>query len=375
MKLLLISPLPPPVGGIANWTEDILNYSKEYCDKLNVIHLNSSLILRKITDLRLGSRIIYGIADSIRISKKLVSMLNKVHPDLIHLTSSASFALLKDLLILRIAQKKNIPVIVHFHFGRIPNLAKQKNIEWRFICKVVNRSKKVIVIDENSYFSLVNEGFNNIVLIPNPLSNEVLQYSINNPKPQEILRLKKILFVGHVIKEKGIFELVKACAELENINELIIVGPYEEKAKAEIQNIAEKREKGNWVRMTGAISHVHVLELMNSSPIFVLPSYSEGFPYVVIEALSMKCAVIASNVGAIPEMLNIKSNQPCGICIPSQNVEKLRLSLDHLVNHPELAENLAQLGSNRVSEKYAIIKVFETYYEVWRKSISIDSNY
>ena len=126
LKVLLCSPLGNNgVGGISRWTQHILGY----CNSINTeIELEHSYTYGKVvyggTGLLL--RIYYGINSYLPFLKKLSRKLNCKNYDVVHFASSASISLVKDIFSLYIVRKKNVKSIIHFHFGRIPNLFEKK---------------------------------------------------------------------------------------------------------------------------------------------------------------------------------------------------------------------------------------------------------
>ena len=365
MKLLILSPLPPPPGGIASWSINLIEYSSFFSDCYEIVHQNTALKYQKKLQSNLLNRIYFGILESIRIIYELKTNIKKYSPDIIHLTSSAALALIKDFFIIRIALKKNIPVIVHWHFGRIPTVSVQKNWEWKLLIYIIRKSHTTVVIDSKSYNALIKAGFTNIVNIPNPIGIQLEQnintfFSSINQRRQN-----RLIFVGNIIKNKGVFELIEACTRIPLVNELLLIGPYGSLLKQELINIAKKRENGEWLNFYGILENDLVLEQMRITPILVLPSYTEGFPNVVIEGMAMGCAIIASDVGAIPEILDIVSEKPCGICVPAHNVEKLAEAITLLVTNHLKAEILGKNGREKVLKNYTLNKIVEKYKSVW----------
>jgi glycosyltransferase involved in cell wall biosynthesis len=371
IKILLISPLPPPVGGIASWSVNFLNYYSKNQTKWEVIHQNTALTNRKITNTNIWNRLIGGIKDTCEIITNFSKNLDIIQPDIIHLTSSASLALLRDILLLHFVKRRKIPVIIHFRFGRIPTLANSKNWEWRLLCKVIHRSNKVIVIDQNSFETLLHVGFTNIVNIPNPISQELEEEAQNRKDLPNIRKKGRIVFVGHVVPAKGIFELVEACTSINEVKELLIIGPYENVIKAELISVAKKRENGCWLRFLGTLGKDEVLHHLHISSILALPSYTEGFPNVIIEAMAMSCPVVATDVGAITEMLNTYNKNPCGICVKPKNVEELSSALSSLIRDPENAKRMGQNGIKRVLTNFTFTNVSQMYEKVWKDAFTL----
>jgi len=368
-KVLLVSPAPPPVGGIATWSLNILKYYTENKTKWQIFHQNTSSKNLDITNVSAWRRLYKGIKDSHKLLSEYRKKINTIKPDVIHISSSASFALLKDILLLRIAAKRKIPVITHFHFGRIPQLAVSKNWEWQLLCSVIRKSQMAIVIDDKSYQTLVSEGFKNIKNVPNPISVELEAKVRSQLDHQNSIRKGSVVFVGHVERNKGVFELVEACSIL-NINELLIVGPYEIGIKNELVKLSRKRDNGSWLKFFGSLNERDVLNHLRNASMMVLPSYTEGFPIVITEAMSMGCPVIGTDVGAISEMLGIKSDHPCGICISPKKVEELSSALLTLMNDPEKAKEMGQNGINRVLENYTFTSLSSLYEQVWLNALT-----
>jgi glycosyltransferase involved in cell wall biosynthesis len=289
----------------------------------------------------------------------------------IHLTSSGSLALLKDYHILKLASKFKVPVVMHWRFGRIPELAIKKNWEWRLISYLISKSAYSIVIDQNSYLSLINGGHKNVTYIPNPVSEDLAKLARKNEKLARNVDEGEIVFVGHIEKEKGVYELVEACTTCVVVKKLILIGQFLETDKSQLEAIASNRGDGTWLTFAGEISIEQVYLKIQSSELLVLPSYTEGFPNVILEAMAMACAVVATDVGAIPQMLNINGESPAGECVAVKDIEALRTTIEKILSNKELCFNYGQNGLSRVLEYYTLETIFNQYVEIWRKSSMI----
>lgn len=357
-KILLISPLPPPVGGIASWTVNILDFIRRKEKNYELIHLNSAIKSKRITDTRVISRIINGTQDFITQYKTVVNLLKKNKPTVVHITSSASLALFKDYLFARLFKRKGIRSVIHFRFGRICELKEKQNWEW-FLLKIVMRSyDEVIVLDLQSYKCLFSSGIKNIHLVPNPISNNLLK-AVNNIKSDKKRDKGVILFVGHIIESKGVYELVKAVSDLKAVKELRLIGPYEIYVKNELIKLANTEE--NKIKFINPQPIEQIIEEMASCEIFVLPSYTEGFPNVILEAMVTACPIISTNVGAIPDML--KEN--AGICIPAKDTDALTKSIKKLIDYPEQAELMGKNAKKFALENYQMGHIVNRLEYIW----------
>jgi len=365
-KVLLLSPPINATGGIAQWAKNIIDYYYNLND--NSIKLSILPIIRSkfINANSFGfTRIFYGIIDYWQYIKQLKVSIKKENPSVVHITTSASFSLFKDLLIQRICKKYQIKNIIHFHFGRIPELYQKKDWEWKIIIKVINRSHKTIVLDDDSFNILINAGLKNIVLIPNPISPIILNFVEVNKHIKRIPR--NILFAGHLIKTKGIYELVDVCSLIDDINLTMIGKIPNDETKLNLLSIAQRKGNSDWIHLKGNLTTEGVIKEMLSASIFVLPSYTEGFPNVILESMACGCSIIATTVGAIPEMLNMSDeSEQCGICVEKQNINQLKIAIDTLLNNNELAETISTNAKKRVSEMYNMSIVWKQLVEIWK---------
>lgn len=370
MKILIISPLPPPIGGIAMWTTNILDYYREK-QEVQLIHLNSSVKNRNITRLDHYSRIQSGFKDSTHIFKNLFSIVKKENPDIIHITSSASLGLIRDFLVIVIAKLYNIPVVTHFHFGQIPQLKRVNNYEWRLLKKIASLSAAVLVLDMKSKDTLVSAGVLNVYVTPNPISRSI-ETSITNKlystDANNTERVKgRVIFVGHIVKNKGVFELVKACLLTKNVEQLRLIGPYENDIKNKLS--ALNRNKQIELIFTGVLSKESVLHEMKNASLLALPSYTEGFPNVIIEAMAMGCPIVSTDVGAISDILDIDSKNPAGDVVKPKDIQALSKSMSKIIMDHELAKTYTKNALNKVMNNYTLDKVCKLYDSIWKSVI------
>ena len=132
---------------------------------------------------------------------------------------------------------------------------------------------------------------------------------------------KKFLFMGWLIKEKGIYDLVYAFIKLKKIHrdaELYIAGDGPEKNSLEKLILEEGIEES--CKLIGWVDTNIKFTLLETCDTFILPSLSEGFPNVIIEALGAALSVVSTEVGSIPSQLNCHKDF---ISIPINNYKYL----------------------------------------------------
>jgi glycosyltransferase involved in cell wall biosynthesis len=170
-----------------------------------------------------------------------------------------------------------------------------------------------------------------------------------------------------VIKTKGVYELVEACSQIPNI-ELRIVGKCSHDVEMNLKEIACKKSDCEWLSIIGEVEHDTVLVEMLQADMFVFPSYTEGFPNVILEAMACSCPIVASNVGAIPEMLNI-GKDPCGVCFLPRSEEEVYKAIVSVVDNEQMKSNFAKKAKERVFSNYTIPVVWQQLTDIWRNNI------
>jgi glycosyltransferase involved in cell wall biosynthesis len=195
------------------------------------------------------------------------------------------------------------------------------------------------------------------VYIPNPVDASEFPPIARQDK-------KEVVFVGWIIKTKGVEELIEAWKSVKRAfpeYSLRMVGPYQEKYKDYIQTLIGSDHS---IILQGGVPHSEALEYINQCAVFLLPSYTEGFPNVILEAMMLKKAIIATNVGAIPEMLGDGS----GVLIQPRSSEQIKIALIEMLGSEDQAARCAENAFQRVNNLYRIETVFHQYDSVWNNS-------
>lgn len=356
IKVCLVSPLPPPYGGISHWTKLIFEHSKNL-DDISIKVVDTATRWRAVHDLRKWKRIIFG---SLQLTRDLLNIVKCIlywRPDVLHITTSGQFGIFRDLTTLFLAKLFKIPTIYHIRFGRLAELYKNPTLEWHLFSVATNLATKIISIDKSTYDVITQiSSIEKSHLIPNCFDPE----KIPKHEKQESLSQKNIVtYLGWIIPTKGITELINAWKKSHHPGwELILIGPGDEDY---ISNLVEGYS-ANDIQFIGQKSHAEAMKILACSSIFILPSHTEGFPNVIIEAMAIGLPIIASGVGAIPEMLN----ENCGIIIPPKNEEILASEIEKLIQNPSLRISISHAAKNKAYNQYSLTNIFERYKNIWK---------
>lgn len=363
MKVLLCTPYDlsgKTPGGISVWAKNIIEYNHIHpedvvidvldCTRTNSINENTGKL----------KRLYYGIKDYLNIIKQIKQKTKSHDYDVLHINTTASWSAIKDIVLCKLMKKRGVKAVLHYHFGRIPSLLKANDWECKLVRKSIKHAHKAIVMDHDSYKALLDAGFENVVEIPNPYS-PALEALVEKLRENIQRKPHRVLFAGRVFKKKGVYELVQACSQIEGI-ELRMVGPCEEVDKNKLLEIANH---GSWINFVGPVTQEKVIEEMVACDIFVMPTYTEGFPNAVLECMITRTPIIVTPVGAIPEMLDFDDN-PCGVKIRPQNVEDIVEAIRSTLDNETLKNELTDRAYHRIHKFYSLPIVGQQLYSVWR---------
>ncbi len=172
-----------------------------------------------------------------------------------------------------------------------------------------------------------------------------------------------VLYVGRMVREKGIFTLLDAFEELrKQLKDVSLVftgdGPLREDLAKEVL----RRGMGGEVHFTGFVDEPTLTSLYKSSAAFVLPSYYEPFGIVALEAMASRAPVVASDVGGLSELIQ---DGVTGLKVPAADPHALAKGLLRVLEDAAFADILRENAYRSVQNKYhwelVADKTIETY--------------
>ena len=351
-KVVMVAPLPPPNGGITNWVQLMVRYAKNKKDT-EFLHINTAPKSRGVDGRTIWDRIVISGLDMLRKNSELRKVLSKDAPEVVHMTTSGQLALLRDNLLLKTAVRKHIPTVYHIHFGRTKDIAAHNTTEWKLLKAAVLKAAVTIAIDLDTYETLRSCCPKaQIVYIPNPVDSSGL------PEPGEYS--ETLAYLGWIVPTKGIQELLTVWEYISRKYpnwQLKLVGPY----KLEYRQMLEKRYCMDRVVWTGELPHDQAMTAICDCGIFTLPSYTEGFPNAVVEAMALGRPIVATAVGAIPDMLA----NGCGSVVPAKEISALQNELETMLASEDLRKQMGKRARVKAVETYDIGIVFEQYVKLW----------
>jgi glycosyltransferase involved in cell wall biosynthesis len=173
---------------------------------------------------------------------------------------------------------------------------------------------------------------------------------------------KYLLFVGRLIYDKGIYELVEAFGSIAQKHpdlNLILIG--EEIEKEKLFTMLGRQGISDRVIFKGIVPYKEVAYYMKVAELLVLPTWAEGLPNVVMEAMAIGLPVVATNVGGIPEVLE---NEVTGLSVPAKNAEKLKEAIIRMLEDKTLREICAADAKKLIYDRFNVNKNVNQLYDL-----------
>ena len=174
------------------------------------------------------------------------------------------------------------------------------------------------------------------------------------------------VFVGRIVRDKGIIELVSAFDRLHKLyadTRLVLVGRREDDLDPVPLETAQRIDQGDGIEAVGA--HHDVRPYYAAADALVFPSYREGFPNVVIEAGAMGLPSIVTDINGSREIIIDGQN---GVIVPSKDADALYQAMKDFVEHPDkiaaLASNARPLIASRYEQGYVRQCLYDFYHEI-----------
>ncbi len=183
----------------------------------------------------------------------------------------------------------------------------------------------------------------------------------------------QLVFVGRLAPAKAQFMLIEAVDLLRARGRLVMLtlvgeGP----ARTGLEALVSERGLGNEVKLAGACNHDRVAAFYNQSDAFVLGSFAEGVPVVLMEAMAMELPCIATWIAGIPELID---NGIDGLLVPPADPAALADAIVRLMDDPDLAQRLGAAGRQKVVSKYNLEHNTERLGDEFRRLLAAEASH
>lgn len=343
---VMISTDPKGHGGVASVVNAML--SQKFSADWNIRHIISH---------RTGSKFTV-LLSFLKSYLQLIFIRLRVNPGIahIHLASRGSFT--RKYLLAKLAVILGFEVIIHLHGGQFDNFYEYEcnNKQKLKVIRLFNSARTIIVLS-TQWKSWVCQNFpfaNDVRIIYNFVSITALN---RNPSIAPT-----ILYLGRLNHKKGVLDLLNALpsvvSKVPDVK-LILAGDGD---ICNYKNYASLLGISKHVEFTGWIDEDKKISLLSKVSALTLPSYSEGFPVVIIEAMAFGLPVVASTVGGIPDAITHGKD---GLLFKAGDIVSLSDSLIEVLTNQVLANRLGSCAKQKYVNCFSCAAVMPHWYSLY----------
>lgn len=341
MKIAMVGQFPPHVGGVG---VHIHTLSKELIKQGHEVYVITyphfdladidGIHVIGTTGINLPG--IRGLMFKRNAKKALKNLLKEVDIDIIHghyLFPAGSAAV-------DVGSKHKIKTYVTAHGSDMFEMYKKQSFMRPFIKKVLKKADVVYAVSNALKKEILSTGVEGIESKTRLYWNsvDINKFSKDNKNLLENNGKPIVLFVGNIIKRKNVNLILEAKKQSGTDYEVVIVG--DGPLKKDLENKV-KNENISDVRFLGSRNDVE--NIIPGCDVLVLPSFSESFGLVLIEALACEKPVIGSDVGGISEIIT----DEVGLLIDPNDSSDLSQAIDRIIGDDELREKLVSNARKR----------------------------
>jgi len=273
----------------------------------------------------------------------MIKMITKLFIDkeirIVHIHTASGVSFLRSTLFLKIAKMFKKKVVMHIHGGGFADYYKGHSY---FVTKNLKRCDMIITLSQNWVDFYKSIGFE-----CSCVENVIAEPIIRKIQHDDVLHM---LYLGLIIERKGIYDLLDVLHEHKtefNGKLMLHIGGNGEVEK--LNRMIADKELQDIVTFEGWVDSEKKLELLNLCDVFILPSYVEGLPLSILEAMAYNMAIISTNVGGIPLLVKDKKN---GFLFDPGDKTAIYFSVKTLVLNEPLLATMGKDNGQLVEDYY-----------------------
>lgn len=310
---------------------------------------------------RQGSRWVKILA-AFRGWLRVASLLRRLDAPLVHVHAASRASFWRKSVVCLMARLAGRPYIWHVHGAEFMQFYEQEAgpLAKSYIRSVLANADLVIALSEQW-----RDGLLRIC----PAANvEVLTNAVALPDIAEVRRAQErepvLLFLGEICRRKGVSDLVRAFARIvgESPGLRLVCGGAG--SVSELRALANDLQVPEHVSCPGWMNPERKRAALAGAAIFALPSYAEGMPMAVLEAMSWGLPVIASPVGGVPQLITHDYN---GLLVAPGDVEGLAAAIRRLMQDPQLRQRLGSAARATIEASYVSDEMLTRLSQTYRR--------
>jgi glycosyltransferase involved in cell wall biosynthesis len=348
-RVLFVGAFPPPGGAILGGmvTSCGILLKSSFATRVDLDLLDSTQISNPPP--RFALRLVRAADRFVRF----IAQFERRRPDVVLLFVAVGASLVEKGAMAWYARLRGVPVVMFPRGGSVVDDCRESAltrvwVRWFF------RGARTIVCQSEAWRQFATQvlGFapGNVCVIRNwTATPELLEIGARRTTRTD--SPVRLLFLGWLERDKGIFELLEACRRLADNRRFTLDVAGEGNAYAEASAFVARHGLNERVRFRGWLRGPQVHEALAEADVLVLPSWAEGLPNALVEAMAAGLPVVATGVGAIPELI---ADRRSGMLVEPRNTESLARALGETIDDRELRESMARAAYGIAARDFGI---------------------
>lgn len=304
--------------------------------------------------LSMGAYIVSGLGAGLALVKNW-------QPDIIHV----HFAVPCGPLAWAISRLTRIPYVLTTHLGDVPGGVPEKTEAWfrwlyPFTPPIWKNADRVVAVSRYTRQLALKNYPVDILFIPNGVNLKEL-----DPGVIQVEGAPQIVFAGRFVPQKNLLHLVRVLGKIKQLAWQCVLlgdGPLLPAVEEEIKALGLEER----VTITGWVSPEEVIRWLGKSDLLLMPSQSEGFPVVGVQAIAMGLAVVGSRVGGLVDLVEHGKN---GFLHLPDDTAGMAASLTHFIEDPQ-ALRLARMHSRELARQFDLRSIAGRYESLFSNVIN-----
>jgi len=349
-KILIIGAFPPPeskiFGGIVTSCQSLLDssFSRQFdlilVDSTQISNPPPGVTLRSLLALRRLVIYLYRLIDG--------------KPQAVVLFASLGASVAEKGIMAWISKAFCIPVFLFPRGGKLITIVTESKFHRFWISASMRGATHFLCqgpVWQRFATDVLRFPIERTSIIPNWTASNSLLAIGERRIEKNVGTVPQLLFLGWLERDKGIFELLEACDALSSLYSFRLVIAGRGHAEPEARAFVERNCLNGVVEFVGWVRGTELEALFLASDILVLPSWAEGLPNAMIEAMAAKLAVVVSAVGNVPDVI---TDGEQALLIPPREVAPLRDAVEKLLIDKCFCRAIAERGHQFARHNFAV---------------------
>ena len=346
MRVLVVGPNTKKTrGGVASVVKDIEN-SKFLTERFQLEMFASCMDGNPVV------RRLYSVMEYLRFLRICKNY------DLFHIHAASRGSTLRKGLYVRAAKRRGKKVILHIHGGKYMAYyeAASKSMQKKIV-RILQAADVVVALSDN-WKQIFEETFGlpNCVSVPNSVDTDALS-CVDSSKQNT----NHFVSMGRLGKLKGTYDLVAAVEKAkETLPELKVYLAGDGEVE-QFRKLVKEKGLQKHIEILGWVGFEKKVELLQQCATMVLPSYHEGLPMAILEAMACGKVILSTPVGAIPEVVRPEN----GILVAPGDVDALAEAMVRIARNPQMVQDMAVRNIEQIKNNYSVKAMHEKLAELY----------